>query len=193
VRLALFAAAILLGRSYEGRPIEAIHVRGRGAPVLVVGCIHGDECAGIRLVRELARRGGCHLWLVPNLNPDGYAAGTRANARSVDLNRNFATATERETRIAMKLIERVRPAETIWFHQYYGAREFVRAWGPSVPAGRDYARRAGLSFRRLPWPPGSATRWQNRRFPGTTAFVVELPRGPVSQLAIRRHSRSVCR
>ena len=192
MRLVVYAAAILLGRSYEGRPIEAIHVRGPGAPVLVVGCIHGDECAGIAVVRELARRRGCHLWLVPNLNPDGYAAGTRANARGVDLNRNFATATERETRIAMTLIRRVRPSETIWFHQYYGPREFVRAWGPSVAAGRAYAARARIAFRRLAWPPGSATRWQNRTFPGTSAFVVEFPRGPISRATVQRHARAVC-
>ena len=37
----------LLGESFQGRPIHVFH---RGDPdeirVLVVGCIHGDECAG---------------------------------------------------------------------------------------------------------------------------------------------------
>jgi hypothetical protein len=44
----------LLGQSYEGRPIRVFH---RGDPdeirVLVVGCIHGDECAGVRIARRL--------------------------------------------------------------------------------------------------------------------------------------------
>src|SRR5262249_25070105 len=31
-----------------------------------------------------------------------------------------------------------------------------------------------LSFRKLPWLPGSAPNWQNHRFPGTSSFVVEL-------------------
>ena len=83
----------LLGQSYVGRPIRVFH---RGDPdeirVLVVGCIHGDECAGVRIARRLQSgrsRSFLDLWILPNLNPDGRAAHTRQNARGVDLNRNF--------------------------------------------------------------------------------------------------------
>ena len=83
----------LLGESYEGRPIRVFH---RGDPdeirVLVVGCIHGDECAGVRIARRLRSgrpRSFLDLWILPSLNPDGRAAHTRQNARGVDLNRNF--------------------------------------------------------------------------------------------------------
>src|SRR5262249_10851704 len=31
-------------------------------------------------------------WIVPVANPDGFAAGSKNNARDVDLNRNFAAA-----------------------------------------------------------------------------------------------------
>jgi murein tripeptide amidase MpaA len=31
------------------------------------------------------------LWLVPNLNPDGYAAETRQNGPGVDLNANWSS------------------------------------------------------------------------------------------------------
>ena len=45
-----------LGTTVEDRPIVAFH---RGDPedvaVLVVGCIHGDECAGVRIARRLLR------------------------------------------------------------------------------------------------------------------------------------------
>jgi murein tripeptide amidase MpaA len=58
--------------------------------VLVFGCIHGNETAGIAVARALERvRAGADLWIVPNLNPDGAARGTRQNGRDVDLNRNW--------------------------------------------------------------------------------------------------------
>jgi murein tripeptide amidase MpaA len=83
----------LLGTSYEGRPIRVFH---EGDPqeirVLVVGSIHGDEPAGIRIATRLLAgrpRRSVDLWVVKNLNPDGRATGTRQNARGVDLNRNF--------------------------------------------------------------------------------------------------------
>ena len=62
---------------------------------------------------------------------------------------------------------------TIWFHQQ--AEPLVRAWGPSVPAARAYARLSGIGFVRLPWMDGTAPNWQNHRFAGTSSFVVELP------------------
>jgi hypothetical protein len=38
------ARTILLGGSWQGRPIDAVEVGNRsGTPVLVVGCIHGNE------------------------------------------------------------------------------------------------------------------------------------------------------
>lgn len=184
-------APLLLGRSQEGRPIVAYERGGGGTTILVVGCIHGNECAGLAVARELQRvrvPDGVHLVIVPNLNPDGYARRTRMNARGVDLNRNFPAGSERETRIAMRLIERVRPDVTLWFHQ---PQRNVRAWGRSVRLARRYARLVGLPFRQLRWPDGSATRWQNGRFPGTSSFVVELPPGAVSDPA--RYARDALR
>ncbi len=204
---------ILLGRSVRGAPIKALE---RGDPgsqrkVLVVGCIHGDEGAGIAVVRLLARRqprGDVDLRLVPNLNPDGYAAGTRQNARGVDLNRNFPAMwkpigrrgslqwsgprplSEPETRIARRLILRLRPALTLWFHQ---PQAVVRAWGPSVSAARRYARLAGVPFRALRWPHGTAPNWQNRLDPRAASFVVELPAGPLTAAAAARYARALLR
>jgi hypothetical protein len=67
----------------------------------------------------------------------------------------------------------------------------VRAWGPSVPAARRYARAAGLPFRRLPWLAGTAPNWQNHRFRGTASFVVELPPGQLSTLDAERYAGAV--
>ena len=191
----LIAAALLaapaqqLGRSYEGRPIRAVHVAGEGQRILVVGCIHGDECEGIEVTRLLERsRPHADLWLVHQLNPDGFAARRRTNARGVDLNRDFLAATQRETRIARKLILRLRPDVTIWFHQ---PQSVVRAWGASRTTARRYARLAGVPYRSMAWPPGSASRWQNGL--GEISFVVELAPGELGDAAARRYANAVLR
>ena len=200
----------LIGRSSAGRPLWAVERRTEAAsrPILVVGCIHGTECAGRAITRELQRArlpARTHLWIVDNLNPDGFAVGVRQNGRGVDLNRNFPSGwrpigrrwdpqysgprpfSEPETRAARRLILRVRPRVTIWFHQ---PLSFVRAWGGSVPAARAFARASGLPFKHLRWLAGTAPNWQNHRFPGTASFVVELPPGPLAPADARRHARA---
>jgi protein MpaA len=174
--------------------------------VLVVGCIHGDECAGIAILdrlRQLGTLAGTDLWLVPDANPDGHAAGTRGNARGVDLNRNFpwrwrplggayysgaGPASERETRIAMSLIRRLHPTVTIWFHQHLN---MVVLTSGNLGLQRRFADLAGLRARRLPSYPGTATGWSNATAPGTTAFVVELPAGRLSPRATARFASAV--
>jgi protein MpaA len=85
-----------------GRPITALHIAPASyaatrPPALLFGAIHGDEPLGvhclIQLVEELvAQPPGRDTWIIPALNLDGLAAGTKNNARDVDLNRNFAAA-----------------------------------------------------------------------------------------------------
>jgi hypothetical protein len=188
----------LLGESTRGMPIRAFTL-GSGRPrILVVGTVHGNEPAGSVVATRLLHarppaRGS--ITVVQDLNPDGHAAKKRANARGVDLNRNFpgtwqpistagsAPASEQETQVAMRLVLRLRPDVTIWFHQPQG---LVRASGPSVAIARRYARLAGMRFRRLPWPPGAATAWQHQALPASRAFVVELAPG---ELGIREAGR----
>ena len=70
----------LAGRSAEGRPIQLYRV---GLPtarfrVLVVGCVHGDECAGTAVTRQLLRSAtpaDTQVYVVQNLNPDGFVRG----------------------------------------------------------------------------------------------------------------------
>jgi protein MpaA len=175
--------------------------------VLVVGQIHGDEPAGLAVVEALAARrprAGLRLWLVATMNPDGRRAGTRSNARGVDLNRNFPAAwradgrggrydpglrpgSEPETRTAMRFLRRLRPDLTVWYHQ---PEARVRGFGPSARAARRYATLADSPYAAVRWPPGSAPRWQNTRL-GGLAFVVELPPGPLPASAAARHARAV--
>jgi protein MpaA len=195
VLVAVVAAFLLasppeqLGRSYDGRPIQVVHIAGDGPRILVVGCIHGDECEGIEVTRILERtRPDADLWLVHQLNPDGYARRSRFNARGVDLNRDFGRFSQREARIARRLILRLRPDITIWFHQ---PQAVVRAWGRSRAVARRYARLAGQPYRSWEWPPGSASRWQNGI--GQVSFVVELGSGELENAVARRHADAVLR
>ena len=54
-----------------------------------------------------------------------------------------------------------------------------------------YARLAGVPYRALAWPPGSASRWQNGI--GQISFVVELPAGELPDAAARRYADAVLR
>jgi hypothetical protein len=205
IRLPLrLSSRVVIGRSSQGRPIEAYRL---GTPrlarrMLVVGCIHGDEPAGLEVTRRLisrARAHGASLWVVPTLNPDGLATGSRHNARGVDLNRNFPSEwealgvsgprpmSEPETRAAVRLIRRLRPAVTIWFHQ---PQRIVRAGGRSDGIARRYAQLAGARFRAIRWPPGSAPNWQNQRM-RSRSFVVELRPGRLPSSSADQHMRAV--
>jgi protein MpaA len=200
------ARTVQLGRSWQGRPIEAIEVGNpSGIRVLVVGCIHGNETAGIAVARALERMAphDLDLWIVPDLNPDGVAAGTRQNAHGVDLNRNFPTRwrpltgvyasgprplSERETRIAHALILRLHPHVTVWFHQHLN---LVWASGGDRRIEKAFARASGLPYHPMPQLAGSAITWQNTTLRGTTAFAAELPAGQPSPASVMRYARAV--
>ena len=197
--LALLVALLPVGHSVDARAIRPVVLGSPAAAhrVLVVGCIHGNETAGIAIVQRLIAAGaqpGTEIVAVTSVNPDGCARGTRQNAHGVDLNRNFHSnwtpighpgsyqyagpgpLSEPESRYSVALIERLRPQITIWFHQHQG---FVRAWGQSIATARRFAQLADYPYRSIEWPFGTASNWQNHRFPGTASFVVELPAGPV--------------
>lgn len=198
----LGARRIVLGRSVDGRAIVAFEIGDLDSRhrELVVGCIHGDEAAGVAVARALehASPAGLDLWVVPVLNPDGVAAGTRGNAHGVDLNRNFPwrwrrlrglfysgahPLSEPESRIAYRLIRWLHPGVSLWFHQHL---DLVDESGGRSALERRYARLVGLRVVRLTREPGSVVGWENRRFPGTTAFVVELPAGRLQAGAVDR-------
>jgi protein MpaA len=192
VELASAGERTVIGHSVRGRPITATLKGDATAPerVLVIGCVHGDEPAGIRVARRLTAGGSVRnaaIWVVPSLNPDGMAAGTRGNAHGVDLNRNFPfdwqplggleysgahPLSEPEARTARRLILRLQPDITIWFHQPFG---LIDRSGGDPLIERRFSELAGLPLVGLRRYPGSASSWQNHALPESTAFVVELP------------------
>jgi predicted deacylase len=94
-------AEIIIGASGQGRPITALRVGDGPRKIVLVGATHGfPEANTYQLSLQLADYfranpqavpQAVRLYIVPLLNPDGLALGTRFNARGVDLNRNMNT------------------------------------------------------------------------------------------------------
>ena len=199
---------VLLGHSVDGRAITAVESGDFDSPrkAVIVGCMHGNECAGIAIASALAAARApseVDLWIVSDVNPDGHAADTRQNAHGVDLNRNFPWRwqpltglydsgprpfSEPESRLAARLIERVRPTVSIWFHQHL---DVVDDSTGSVTIESRLAHAAGMRIVPLAKEPGSAVTWETRCLPTATAFVVELPSGSIRPAGAERYVDAV--
>ena len=66
-----------------------------GEKILLIGCIHGNEKAGIlislKVLNELFTKNEIQntLICIPTVNPDGNILNTRTNSNKIDINRNF--------------------------------------------------------------------------------------------------------
>ncbi len=186
-----------IGTSVRGRTIWAIHRTTPGATrrIVVIGQVHGNERAGTRVVQRLRIAGlpaDVDLWLIPTANPDGLAAGTRTNARKVDLNRNFPyrwrrldvgrttysgrrAASEPETRALQRFVTAMDPGIVVTFHQpLLGVGRNDKR--PEV--ARAMAAATGLPLRTFHCTgicAGSFTSWVNRTRRGV-AVTVEFGR-----------------
>jgi protein MpaA len=204
--------AVIVGRSVLGRPIVA-HVVGyptAARRVLIVGCVHGNETAGeaiTRRLRTVTPPQGTVWWLVDEFNPDGCHSRTRQNAHGVDLNRNSpwhwrpidhpggtyysgtAPLSEPESKAIHGLVLRLRPAVSIWYHQHAALVDSASGGDPAIE--RRYAEMVGLKLFNYGVFPGSITTWQDATSPQSTAFVVELPRGPLLTESVARHVAAI--
>ncbi len=180
------------GYSVQGRPLKAYRIGDPTSPnvVVLIATMHGNEGGPIRILRNLLsgpQVTGANIWVVPDLNPDGYVRGTRKNARGVDLNRNFpydwrrqtgtynsgsSPASEPETRAAMRFLNTVKPDSVISMHQpLYGV-------DTSYPKTRELAQRLVAALE-LPAKTfscgtgchGTMTQWFNVKWPGAALTV----------------------
>jgi protein MpaA len=206
---------VLVGKSVQKRAITAVQL---GDPAgtriaLVVGLIHGDEHAGLRIIEAVKRAAAqdsaalqeTQLWVIDTVNPDGQRAHTRKNVHGVDLNRNFPyrwrddvphsngyypgpkPASEPETRAVMAFVRRIQPDLSIWYHQPWGA---VLACRGRPPIAAEYAKLVGMRTScRGKGLHGTAITWEMHSFPGSAAFVVEMPPGKISGGSADRQAR----
>lgn len=198
----LGVAPLTLGRSLDGRAIEAIRIGRPEAPRLVVllGRQHPPEVTGAiamqafveALVGTASRDGlgDVQFLVVPMLNPDGTARGHwRANRGAVDLNRDWGDFSQPETRSVKSWLDAlpagVRPVLMVDFHStgrnlFYvqgdeaspAQQRFLAAW----LGGREQAF-AGYTFTIEPRNanPGSGTakNWFHARY-AIPAYTYEV-------------------
>jgi hypothetical protein len=119
------------GQSVEGRAIFAVRL-GRSTTeaswrVLFFGQQHGDEPAGKEALLDLILTiaddpsrlpDGVELWVVPQVNPDGAAAGKRRSSAGADLNRDHLLLRQPETLALHRLARRVRPDIVVDCHEF---------------------------------------------------------------------------
>ena len=189
----------IIGSSTQGRPIR-LRSLGRGPrKVLFVGGIHGDEPEGAHttaVLPEAFTAAGLAdrvtLTIVEDANPDGRALGTRGNANSVDINRNFPASnfdasdpanggtplSQAESRVLFDTIERVAPDLIISMHSWSG-RQFINFDGPAHELAQRFAQTSGIpaqessSFAATPGSVGSFV----GRDGGTALLTVEVLKG----------------
>jgi len=199
----------VLGYSVQGRSIELLSFGTGPRRVLLIGLIHGNEPEGFEEFHELletlhrAEIGATTtLHAIPNMNPDGYLANTRGNARGVDLNRNWPTGhfqpsrrngqsplSEPETQAVHAHLRSFAPDLLIVLHSV-GDGPFVDADGPGDAEAKAFVDAASRIDPR--WvvrsdytnPPGSLGTYAGIEN-GIATLTVEFKRGQDATLARR--------
>ncbi len=129
-----------IGYTHEGRAVVLVAVQAprnvglspaEGPPCLfIVARQHGTECSATEAALallwyfattddETSRRILQQLTIavVPMANPDGVAASRRRNAANVDLNRDWASLSQPETRAIAEAVGRWQPLAAIDMHE----------------------------------------------------------------------------
>lgn len=194
----------VLGRSLDGRPIEALRfgdprarrlviLLGRQHPPEVSGAIAmGHFLAELAAVADVGGLEGHDLQVlaIPVLNPDGVARGHwRANLGGVDLNRDWGSFSQPETRAVSQWLERlpnhVSPVAMVDFHSTSRNLFYVQGDEASEEQERFLSRWLGgketliagypFSIERRNANPGSGTakNWFHARF-AIPAYTYEV-------------------
>lgn len=201
----------VIGHSVRGRPIVAYYFGSGTTTILFTGAIHGNEgstyttmMGWVHHLQVNAHKipAGKRVVIVPNLNPDGIATGSRNNANNVNLGRNFPTAnwkadietasgalkngggtsalSEPEAKALANLTIQLKPRMQISFHsqgRLVGANKF----GDSVQVGNIYANTVGYATMYhnaeavMGYPmTGEYEDWMGESM-GLPAILIELP------------------
>ena len=165
-----------IGTSLNGRVISTYSFGSGAKTIVYTGAIHGDESGTrslmLRWVDTLEASvrsipADKTIVVIPAINPDGVAAGTRTNKHNVDLNRNFDTSdwkedittvsnqpfpggggsaplSEPESQALANYIGMVKPALVLSYHSI-GGLVMSNQSGNSLSLAQTYARLSGYA------------------------------------------------
>jgi hypothetical protein len=132
------------GAAKRDRALKA----GYKTPVWINANIHGNEWEGtdgaLRVIERLATATDpataaflkrSRVYVSVSLNPDGRVAGTRANGAGFDINRDFATSSQPESRMARDVMIATQPFVMLDEHGYTGTTLIEPA---TPPHGQNY-------------------------------------------------------
>lgn len=167
-----------IGSSIRGRAITAYRFGSGPNPIIYLGGMHGSESNSRSIMTEWfnelnanpQRLGSRSLVVIPGVNPDGLASGSRLNAHNVDLNRNFPASdwksivtspqsptpspaggptplSEPESRAVASYIQQTQPRLVMSFHSAAAVVEANEA-GDSTAIASVYAAKA--RYRAIP-------------------------------------------
>jgi protein MpaA len=200
-----------IGTSSKGRSINAYYFGNGPISVLYTGAIHGNESSARMLMNNWiddleanARNIPANktVVVVPQVNPDGVASGSRVNARNVDLNRNFGTSdwqkditdvnnrpfpggggegpmSEPETKALAGLASRLRPAVIMSYHSQGSLLAANQAGASNALAGTysqlsGYRNTTGQSSTTFEYSiSGTADDWYAEKL-GVASVLIEL-------------------
>lgn len=168
----------------------------------VVSGMHGNERITYPLAEaflQTDRPVDMNVTIIPSLNPDGWAANTRRNARGVDLNRNFpwlwssskdssgpGPGSELETQAAMNLLQTERPDLVIWIHQ---PLDYVAPVADCpIQYAELWANAAGIQVRPAVSHLGGGESW-SARTAGLRSMLVEVTSWSTAQSLVDDHVR----
>lgn len=181
-----------IGQTQQGRDIVVERFGNGEDRVLLVGCIHGTEDIGIRLVNQtivhLRRHpewlDGKTAYILPLLNADGLVMNIRGNRDNIDINRQFPTKNfgrgwfngdeplqSIEAQVLMDFILETRPDRILVIHQPLDGIDYD---GPSKEFAQYLSEKSNIRIHRLGSRSGSMGTFFGKEL-GGSVLTLEIP------------------
>ncbi len=181
-----------IGQTQQGRDIIVEQWGDGENRILLVGCIHGTEDIGVRLINQTMFYLNKHpewldgktVYMLPLLNSDGAVMGIRGNRENIDINRQFPTQNfgrgwfhgekplqSIEAEVLMSFILKVQPDRILVLHQPLDGIDFD---GPAKELAQHLSDKTNIRIHRLGGRSGSMGTFFGREL-GGSVVTLEIP------------------